>query len=193
MSIHPPAADSTLLEDSMDKVFGSVLGVAIAFGGWACSAQEALIPFDKIARNTQFSAELTMPAGENSSNAYSSSSSPTVAPLEPAMASFVRVPPVKYHRPFMSGFFLLNGLEAGMAVLDVETTHHCIADHHCQEGNPLMPSNQAGALGVNLGLVAYSTFVSHKLKKHGNKFWWIAPVAGISSHGVGVASGLAHW
>jgi len=109
------------------------------------------------------------------------------------MASFVRVPPVTYHKPMMSSFFLLNGMQAGLAVLDVETTHHCIADHHCQEGNPLMPSNQAGALGVNLGLVAYSSFLSHKMKKHGNKFWWIAPVTGISSHGVGIASGLAHW
>ncbi len=109
------------------------------------------------------------------------------------MASFVRVPPVTYHKPLMSTFFLLNGLQAGMAVLDVETTHHCLADHHCQEGNPLMPSSQAGALGVNLGLVAYSTFLSHKLKKNGSKIWWIAPVAGISSHGVGFASGLAHW
>lgn len=109
------------------------------------------------------------------------------------MASFVRVPPVTYHKPMMTSFFLLNGMQAGMAVLDVETTHHCIADHHCQEGNPLMPSSQAGALAVNLGLVAYSTFLSHKLKKHGSKVWWIAPLSGISSHGVGIASGLAHW
>lgn len=177
----------------MNKVFGSVLGFAITMGGYACSAQKATIPFGEIERNTQLTAELTLPAGESSSNASPSSSSLVVAPLEPAMASFVRVPPVKYHKPMMSSFFLLHGLEAGMAVLDVEATHHCIADHHCQEGNPLMPSNQAGALGMNLGIVAYSTFVSHKLKKHGNKFWWLAPVAGISSHGVGVASGLAHW
>ena len=177
----------------MNKVFGSVLGFAIAIGGSACSAQEAPIPFGKIERNTQLSAELTLPAGESSSSSSSSGSSPAVAPLEPSMASFVRVPPVTYHKPLMSSFFLLNGLETGMAVFDVETTHHCIADHHCQEGNPLMPSSQAGALAVNLGLVAYSTFVSYKLKKHGSKFWWIAPVAGISSHSVGVASGLAHW
>jgi hypothetical protein len=177
----------------MSKLFGSVLGLAIVLGSWACSAQQAPIPFDKIARNTQLSAELTLPPGVSSSSYSSSSSSPAVAPLEPSMASFVRVPPVTYHKPMMSSFFLLNGMQAGLAVLDVETTHHCIADHHCQEGNPLMPSNQAGALGVNLGLVAYSSFLSHKMKKHGNKFWWIAPVTGISSHGVGIASGLAHW
>jgi len=174
------------------RVLGTMSSLAIALGCCVCFAQENTIPFGKIERNAQVFAELTVQPSESASNAYSSSSSPAVAPLEPSMASFVRVPPVTYHKPLMSGFLLLNGLQAGMAVLDVETTHHCIADHHCREGNPLMPSSQAGALGVNLGLVVYSTFVSHKLKKHGNRFWWIAPMAGISSHSVGVASGLAH-
>ncbi len=43
---------------------------------------------------------------------------------------------------------LVNGLQLGMMIFDVEMTQHCIADHHCQEGNPLMPSSHAGQLAV---------------------------------------------
>jgi len=56
-----------------------------------------------------------------------------------------------------------------MAVFDVEMTQHCLADHHCVEGNPLMPTSQAGALGVSLALVGSGAFISYKLKKQENE------------------------
>ena len=41
----------------------------------------------------------------------------------------------------------------GMADLDVEKTQHCIANHQCVEGNPLMPSAHVDQLGINFALV----------------------------------------
>jgi hypothetical protein len=80
-----------------------------------------------------------------------------------------------------------------MAVLDVELTQHCIANHHCVEGNPLMPSSHAGQLGINFALVGYGAFVSYKLKKQDRKLWVLSPTAGIAAHTLGVATGIAHW
>jgi hypothetical protein len=79
-----------------------------------------------------------------------------------------------------------------MAVFDVELTQHCIATHKCSEGNPLMPSSQAGALSVNLAIVGYGSYVSYRLKKHHSRMWMVSPVVSIAAHSVGVASGLAH-
>jgi hypothetical protein len=79
-----------------------------------------------------------------------------------------------------------------MAVFDVEMTQHCLADHHCVEGNPLMPTSQAGALGVSLALVGSGAFISYKLKKQETKLWMLSPVVGIAAHTIGVATGFAH-
>jgi hypothetical protein len=79
-----------------------------------------------------------------------------------------------------------------MAVFDVEMTQHCIANHHCVEGNPLMPSSHAGQLSVNFALVGYGTFISYRLKKQENKLWLLSPTVGIAAHTVGVASGFAN-
>jgi hypothetical protein len=89
-------------------------------------------------------------------------------------------------------FFLVHGLHLGLAVLDVELTQHCIANHHCVEGNPLMPSSHAGQLGINFALVGYGAFVSYKLKKQDRKLWLLSPTVGIAAHSVGVATGIAH-
>jgi len=87
-------------------------------------------------------------------------------------AGFVLVPPVaKAHRTLSKGFFLLNGMHLGMAVFDVEMTQHCIANHHCVEGNPLMPSSQAGQLGVNFAAVGLGAFFSYKMKEQDNGMW----------------------
>jgi len=112
----------------------------------------------------------------------------------PSSSGFVFVPPrARSPRTLSPGFFLLNGLHLGMAVFDVEMTQHCIADHHCVEGNPMMPSSQAGQLGMNFALVGYGAFISYELKKRDNKLWRLSPVVGISAHTVGVASGFAHY
>jgi hypothetical protein len=171
----------------MNAMQGTMLGLAIAMGGWACSAQDATIQFGKIERDAQMSARLAMPVDEAAvSHSFG-------IPLgSSSSASFVRVPPVVVRRTLGSRFYLLNGLQLGMAVFDVEMTQHCIADHHCSEGNPLMPSSHAGQLSVNLALVSSSTFFSSRLKKRGSALWWLSPSVGIAAHTVGVASGIAH-
>jgi len=55
-----------------------------------------------------------------------------------------------------------------------------------------MPASHAGQLGVNFALVGYSTFISYRLKKGGNRMWRAAPIAGIAAHTVGVASGFRY-
>jgi hypothetical protein len=186
----------------MNAVHGTMLGLAIAMGGWACSAQDATIPIKQIERDAQLSARLAMPGEETASNAssssFSSSSSssrslaPGTVPLEPFAAGFVRVPPVMVSRAIGSRYYLLNGIHLGMALFDVEMTQRCIASHTCREGNPIMPSSLAGQLGVNFALVGYGSFVSYRMKKHGSHLWWLSPTMGAAAHSAGAATGLAH-
>jgi len=108
-------------------------------------------------------------------------------------AGFTRTTPTATRRRTLgASFYLLNGIDLGMAVLDVEMTQHCIATHKCREGNPLMPSSQAGALSMSIGLVGVGTWASYRLKKHESRIWWLSPTSGIAGHFVGVASGLIH-
>jgi hypothetical protein len=88
-------------------------------------------------------------------------------------------------------YLLLSGVHLGMAVFDVEMTQHCIAEHKCREGNPIMPSSQVGQFGVSLGSVAVTAVGSYWSKKHHTKIWWIGPAAGIAAHTAGVATGFA--
>ena len=172
----------------MKAIQGTILGLVIAMGGTTCSAQDAKIPFKQIEKDAQLSASATVPASEaaiSHSNGMFSSSSTS--------ASFVYVPPVPTQpRTLSKGFLLLNGLHLGMAIFDVEMTQHCIANHHCVEGNPLMPSSHAGQLGVNFAIVGYGTFMSYRLKKQERKLWLLSPIVGIAAHSIGVASGFAN-
>ncbi len=169
----------------MNAVQGTILGLAIAMAGWAYSAQAATIPFGQLERDAQLSARLTAADNETASNP-----SPGAGAPEPSSSGFVRVPPVTVPKTLSSKFLLLNGLHLGMAVFDVEMTQHCIATDHCREGNPLMPSSQAGQLSVSFALVGYGSFVSYKLKKRGSNLWWILPTVGVATHAVGVTTGL---
>jgi hypothetical protein len=171
----------------MNAVHGTMLSLAIVMGGWVCSAQEASIPFGQLERNTQLSARLTAPG-----DGAASSLSPGAGAPEPSASGFVRVPPATVPKTLSSKFYLLNGLHLGTAVFDVEMTQHCIATHNCREGNPLMPSSQAGALSVSFAFVGYGAFVSYKLKKHRSNLWWISPTAGVAAHSVGIATGFEH-
>lgn len=108
-----------------------------------------------------------------------------------SMASSQPVSPVAT-RTLSPSFFLVNGLHLGMALFDVEMTQHCIANRHCQEGNPLMPSSRAGQIGVSFAAVAYGSSMSYWLKKRHSRYWWTIPTAGIVAHTAGAASGLAH-
>jgi hypothetical protein len=171
---------------------GIAIGAVILLGSCACLAQKAGIPFSRIEQDAQLSAKPVLSAGIAANSLSSSSFAPGAVAPEPSAGGFTRASPVIRRRPIFANYLLLNGLHFGMAMLDVEMTQHCVADHHCREGNPLMPSSLAGQLGINLSLVGYGSFMSYRLKKHDSHFWWIVPVAGIAAHGAGVATGLAH-
>ncbi len=104
---------------------------------------------------------------------------------------FVR-PKNKFPRIANTRFFIVQGLHLGLAIFDVEMTQHCLADHHCVEGNPLMPSSAGGQLGVNFAIVGLGTLASYRLKRDDNKLWILSPTIGIIAHTVGVATGFAH-
>ena len=179
----------------MNTAHGMILGLAIAMGGWACSAQVATIPSGQIERDGQLSAKLTAPVNQPTGSLFSSSLPSGIVPAEHLTASaagFVRVPRVTVSRTLDSRYFLLNGLHLTMAMLDVAVTQRLIATGQYREGNPLMPSSLGAQLGVDFALVGYGSFVSYKLKKRGSNLWWISPAIGAAAHGVGAATGLAN-
>ena len=183
----------------MKVIHGLALGLMVVMGSSICSGQDTKVPFGQIEIDAQLSAELTLPGNDMASNHSSSdfsSSNPvpgvsTAGPLGSA-AGFVRVSPVVAHRSFSPGYWMVNGLHLGLAVLDIETTHQCIVSRHCREGNPLVPSSLGGALAVNISLVSFSSYVSYRLKKRDARIWWLSPVVGSAAHTVGLATGLAH-
>lgn len=110
-----------------------------------------------------------------------------------ALASLRMAPqPAAKERVADKKFLLMNGLALGMAVFDVEMTQSCIASHRCRETNPLMPSAHAGQLGLNLGLVSATTWLSYRQKKAGSKTWWLPPIMGTVIHSFGVSTGFQH-
>lgn len=177
----------------MKAIHEGMLSVTIVMGSWACSAQQALIPFQQLERAAQLPARVSA-TGDEMAGSYSSSSFSMVSAYpEPFAAGVALATPASIHHGPGSKFFLLNALHLGMAVFDVEMTQHCIATHKCREGNPLMPSSAAGQLGVNFALVSYGSYSSYRLKKRGSPLWWVSPTTGAVAHGVGVATGLAHY
>lgn len=170
----------------MDTVYGAALGLMLALGGCSCSAQEASISLEQLPQTPQQQMHWALPSdGLPAAPTYDAVSEFS------SSASFEPVHPVAPH--IIDGKFLMvNGMHLGMAVFDVEMTQRCIASHHCREGNPLMPSSQAGQLTVDLALVAYGTGLSHWLKKHKSNVWWLPPTSGIIAHTVGVTTGFLH-
>jgi hypothetical protein len=71
-------------------------------------------------------------------------------------------------------------------------TQHCLADHHCVEANPLMPSSAGGQLGVDFATVGLGALASYRMKKDDSKLWVLSPAVGIVAHTLGVATGFAH-
>lgn len=178
------------------------VGMALLMGGWACSAQQAPVAFAQIQRDVQLSGKLTAPVADASiilssgpASANSASAAPSVftsSAAPSAAAGFVRAPVAKASRTLDARYFLLNSMDLGMAGLDMALTRHCIADHHCGEGNPLMPSSLAGQLSVGIAFVGYDSVSSYWLKKHQSHLWWVPPFVGTAAHGVGALTGFVH-
>ncbi len=156
----------------MNAVHCVVLGLVIAVEGCACSAQEAS---NRLQLPQNASVKIDFHPGTASEGAA------FVAPAPPVTG---RTADPKY--------FLLSGIQLGMAVFDVEMTQRCIASHHCRETNPVLPTSQAGQLSVNFALVACNSGISYWLKKRGSKLWWLPPSAGAAIHSIGVATGFEH-
>jgi hypothetical protein len=186
----------------VEPILKRVIGIAVLMAGCMCFAQQTPIPFGQIQRDAQLSAMRMTPNSDLASVSLpepasgSSSSALPVFLAPPASASssagFKRVPAGRSLRIFDARYFWLNGLHLTLAVSDIEMTQHCIAEHTCREANPLMPSSQAGKIGVNLGIVTYTAASSYWLRKHKSKVWWLGPTVGVAAHTVGLASGLAH-
>lgn len=179
------------MEVGMNVLRVTTLGLGIVVGGWACSAQQATIPFKQISQEAKLLNAFALPGHETSSSLDAGSLSSEFASSGSSGSGFTRpAPTVVRRKPLGANFYLLNGIDLGMAVLDVELTQHCIATHKCREGNPMMPSSQAGALSVSIGLVGVTTWASYRMKKHQSHIWWLSPTSGIAGHVVGVASSL---
>ena len=162
-----------------------VLGSAVALAGWTCSAQERAIPFERLEHAAELQTHLM--AGDADANSPDS----VAAPSSAAAGSLYLRPSPPAARPVLNKtYFLLNGLHLGLALADVEMTQHCIADHRCKEGNPMMPSSQAGQISISVGIFAYAAGSSYWLKKHKSKIWAVPPAVGVVTHIIGVASGL---
>ena len=171
----------------MNKLYAAMVSLSLAWSTSTCSAQNAKIPFRQIEHDAQLYAANPMAAdaeeGVSRSNAVYS--------FSPAFSgsAYMR-PDYKQPRTLDSKFFLINGLHLGLAALDVGLTQHCLANHHCKEGNPLMPSSFAGQFAINSAFVSTAAFVSFRLKKQDSRMWWLSPVVGIGAHTAGAVTGI---
>jgi hypothetical protein len=175
----------------MNKLCTALVGLSLVLGViWGaspCIAQTTKVPFDDIQREARLSANLFIPDAEaavsGSNEAY----------LYPSASGSLSVrPSYKQPRVLDSKFFLVNGLHLGLAALDVSLTQRCIANHHCREGNPLMPSSFAGQFALDSAYVVTGAFVSFRLKKQESKLWWLSPVIGISAHTAGAMTAFVN-
>ena len=181
----------------MRKIHVWAMGVTLLMGGYLCVAQQSPIPFQQLQQAREIppremasvsgSANDLLPGARSAMAASVSSSSSSSA-----RAAFYREPAATGAHRLNFRYFLLNGLHLGMAGADVALTQHCIAEHRCREGNPVMPSSLAGSLGVDSALVGLGALISGRLKTQGSAAWWVTPVTGIAAHGAGVATGIAH-
>ncbi len=158
-------------------------------------SQRPPIPFAQIQRSFRVPAMSMGFDADRESFAVPENSSSSSEPPFPASSSagFTRAPATGRPGTLDAKYFSLNGLQFSMAIADIETTQHCIDEHTCREGNPLMPSSLAGKFSVSLGIAALTAVASYHLKKEHSKGWWLAPTIGIAGHAVGMASGLVHW
>lgn|GEM_PF-6676545 len=170
----------------MYKRIAAVACLVFLIAGANCRAQRTAVPF----RQIEYEARRT--AGQPLfGNVVAADSSRSGYSFAAAIPSSVFTQPVdRQQRTLDAKFFLLNGLQIGLAAIDIGLTQRCIANRTCREGNPFMPSSLSGQLSVNSALIGTGMFVSYRLKKRQNKAWWISPVVGIAAHTVGAATGF---
>jgi len=178
------------------------MGVAILMSSFASLAQQSRIPFEQMQREARLSAtrapsnsdaaSLSFPVSAPGGSSSAAASLPTPPASGSTITGFKRVPAGRGARVLDAKYLLLNGQHLVLALADIEMAQRCIDEHTCKEANPLMPSSPAAKLSVNLGIFAYATGTSYYLKKHGCRWWWAPPVAGIGIHAAGVASGIRH-
>jgi len=170
-----------------------MIGVTLLGGVATSTAQQISIPFEKLQQEASVTIQPNFTVGTTSSESYSSSPSQLVPPPESIGTGMISaVVPVVSHKTLDRNYYLLNGMHLAIGLLDVGLTQHCMAEHQCAEGNPLMPSSLAGQLSVNFAYVGYAAFFSYNLKKRHSRLWWISPTSGIATHSAGVVTGLMH-
>lgn len=131
-----------------------------------------------------------IPSGEFDGFRTSAHLLPAPAASASSAAGLTRAPTDRGLRNFDAKYLWLNTIQISLAFADIEATQHCIDEHTCREGNPLMPSSQAGKLGISLGIGTFTAVASYRLKKQRSRGWWIAPAVSIAGHAAGLASGL---
>ena len=106
-----------------------------------------------------------------------------------AASCSAQTPPAKHPIPW--GEIALIGINIGATSADLSLTHKCLSDGTCYEANPMMPNSAAGQAAIAGSLSLSQIMASHKLRKQGNKFWWLPLVGGTAWHAAGIGSVLA--
>jgi hypothetical protein len=93
-------------------------------------------------------------------------------------------------------------LRYAMVVADIEITHNspCFQAHACREWNPLLGQTRAQAYGVSGAMTALCWWGTAWVRKGdkvnhvgGSKYWYLIPIIGQASSGLGIISNLANW
>ncbi len=87
-------------------------------------------------------------------------------------------------------FVATTALLVALTIADIELTQHCLHKNTCHEGNPRLPTSRAKVYPMQLGLTAGVSYLGYRLKKNGEKLWWLPQVSVASAHGVGVTFGF---
>lgn len=178
----------------------AAFGFSIMMGAILSSAQPAPLPLAPGVQDSHATASESSPLAALAVEplpVFSLAGSPVsaAAALPSAAASmsgFRRAPAASAPATLNARYLWLNGLHLSLAVADITMTQHCIDAHTCREGNPLMPSSEAGKYGLSVGIAAYTAATSYWFKKHRSRIWWAGPTVGIAAHTVGLASGWMH-
>ena len=123
----------------MRPAYFATLACCLAMNGVLAHSQDVPVPLDKLQGDMRMQ---VLVAADSPADALVNGASIS-ALRERGLIAMHPMAPVQ-RRVIDGRFLLLNGAHLGMAMFDVEMSQHCIAERKCVEGNPLMPSSQAG-------------------------------------------------